>query len=279
MARTRNSKTPRADNVAGHYDSGYEAERLGTGVGKLDGERSRELLKRFLPPAPAIIMDVGGGPGEYACWLARQGYEVHLIDIVPLHVRMAQQASANQPEAPLASAGVGDACSLPWANETADAVLLFGPLYHLTDTKDRLQALREAFRVLETTGILMAVGISRFASVMDGLRSRFLKDPVFAQIVERDLKNGHHRNPTDRPEYFTDAYFHHPAELRTELAEAGFDALGIYGVEGPGWLLQDFDEWWADETLRARLIRIAQTLETEESLIGISAHLIAVGRK
>ncbi|MBI4831042.1 MAG: class I SAM-dependent methyltransferase, partial [Candidatus Lindowbacteria bacterium] len=214
-----------------------------------------------------------------ACWLARQGYEVHLIDITPLHVQMAVQASANQPEAPLASISTGDACSLPWANGTADAILLLGPLYHLTDNKDRLQALREAHRVLKKQGILMAAGISRFASVIDGLRSEFLKDPIFTQIVERDLRDGQHRNPTAHPNYFTDAYFHRPVDLESEVTDAGFNLLGIYGVEGPGWLLKDFDEWWEDEVLRERILHLARMLETEQSLLGISAHLIAVGQK
>jgi 2-polyprenyl-3-methyl-5-hydroxy-6-metoxy-1,4-benzoquinol methylase len=41
---------------------------------------------RYLPPPPAVIFDVGGGPGVYARCLARQGYEVHLIDAHPVHV-------------------------------------------------------------------------------------------------------------------------------------------------------------------------------------------------
>ncbi|NET40252.1 MAG: class I SAM-dependent methyltransferase [Cyanothece sp. SIO1E1] len=87
MARYRHSHSPKPEDVADHYASGYEAVRLYTGEGKLDCERSRELLKRFLPPIPSTILDVGGGPGGHACWLAKQGYEVHLIDITPLHVQ------------------------------------------------------------------------------------------------------------------------------------------------------------------------------------------------
>jgi SAM-dependent methyltransferase len=207
------------------------------------------------------------------------GYEVHLIDIVPLHVELANRASAAQPEAPLASVAVGDACSLTWAHGQVDGLLLFGPLYHLTDRNDRLQALREAYRVLRKNGILMAVGISRFASALDGLRSGFLADPRFVAIVEQDLKDGQHRNRTEKPEYFMDTFFHHPDELRSEVAEAGFDLIGVYGVEGPCWLLRDFDDWWNDAERRNRLLRIARTVETETSLLGVSAHLIAVGRK
>ena len=279
MARYRDSHSPKPEQVADHYITGYEAERLHKGTGNLDRERSRELLKRFLPLPPATILDVGGGPGGHACWLAQQGYKVHLIDITPLHIQLAREASRRQPEAPLASANVGDACSLSWNAETVDAVLLFGPLYHLTDEKDRLAALQEAQRVLKLGGVLLAVGISRFASTFDGLRKGFLKDPQFAEIVTGDLKNGQHRNPTHHPEYFTDTFFHHPDELRQEVARAGFVVRGIYGVEGPCWLLDDFEEWWNNTEYQERLLKIARTLETESSLLGVSAHLMAVAEK
>jgi ubiquinone/menaquinone biosynthesis C-methylase UbiE len=279
MTRPNASSSPEPEEVVSHYASGYEAHRLESEAGKLDRERSRELLKRFLPPAPATILDVGGGPGGHACWLAKLGYEVHLIDIVPLHVELAKKASAAQPEAPLASVAIWDARSLAWEEEQVDGLLLFGPLYHLTERTDRLQALREAHRVLRKSGIVMAVGISRFASALDGLRSGFLADPRFAAIVEQDLKNGQHRNRTGKPEYFMDTFFHHPDELRSEVMEAGFDLIGVYGVEGPCWLLRDFDEWWNDNERRNRLLQIARTVETEASLLGASAHLIAVGRK
>lgn len=279
MPRNRDSHSPNFKEIAEHYASGYESDRLYTGAGKLDCERTREILKRFLPPLPATILDIGGGPGGHACWLARQGHEVHLIDITPLHVQLAKEASQCQPEAPLASVSVGDACSLSWNAETVDIALLFGPLYHLTDNKDRLKALQEAYRVLKSGGVLLAVGISRFASTFDGLRSGFLKDLQFAEIVKQDLKDGHHRNPTQRPQYFMDTFFHHPDELRNEVVEAGFMITGIYGVEGPCWLLPDFDEWWDNEEYQQRLLLIARMLETEPSLLGVSAHLIAVATK
>jgi ubiquinone/menaquinone biosynthesis C-methylase UbiE len=270
------SPTPEA--IAAHYASGYEADRLQQGAGQLDRERSRELLGRYLPPPPATVLDVGGGPGCHACWLAARGYQVHLIDITPLHVELARQASARQ-EAPLASAEVGDARALPWGAATADAVVLFGPLYHLTDRADRLLALREARRVLRPGGAFLAAAISRFASALDGLCRGFLKDPQFAEIVRRDLADGQHRNPTGRPEYFMDTFFHHPDELQGEVAEAGFAAARVYGVEGPGWLVPDFDAWWENGEYRDRLLQLARALEAEPSLSGASAHLMAVATR
>jgi ubiquinone/menaquinone biosynthesis C-methylase UbiE len=273
------SQSPAPEEITAHYASGYEADRLQLGAGRLENERSRQLLTRFLPPVPARILDAGGGPGGYACWLAAQGYQVYLMDITPLHVAQAKEASQRQPATPLDSLTVGDARSLPWKDESMQAVLLFGPLYHLTDVRDRMDALIDAYRVLMPGGVLIAVGISRFASTFDGLRKGYLKDALFAGIVSQDLQDGQHRNPTGHPDYFMDTFFHHPDELRNEIAEAGFTVKAIYGVEGPGWLLPDFDEWWQDQEYRERLLQIARTVETEPTLLGVSAHLLAVAKK
>jgi SAM-dependent methyltransferase len=279
MTGRREIRSPKAEEITEYYAPGFEARRLQRGVGRLDRERTRELLRRYLPPAPARLLDLGGGPGAHACWLAREGYEVHLLDLSPLHVRLAQEASERQPEAPLASARVGDARELPWDEGTADAILLFGPLYHLTDRRDRRLALLETRRVLKPGGVLLAMGISRFASLFDGLRSGNLKDPRFAEIVRQDLKSGQHRNPIGKPEYFMDTFFHHPEELRAEVGEAGYSLTGLFGVEGPGWLLPDFNHWWDSAEEQALLLEMARMLESEPAMQGVSTHLIAVGVK
>jgi ubiquinone/menaquinone biosynthesis C-methylase UbiE len=64
---------------------------------------------------------------------------------------------------------------------------------------DRLQALREAYRVLKSGGIVFAVGISQFASLLDGLLQGFILDYQFLHIIQQDLRNGQHRNPTLNP--------------------------------------------------------------------------------
>jgi SAM-dependent methyltransferase len=84
--------------IASFYALGLEAERLWA-WGRLERVRAQELLARFLPPAPATVLDVGGGPGAYAVWLARHGYAVRLIDPVELHVAEAREAAAAQPDA------------------------------------------------------------------------------------------------------------------------------------------------------------------------------------
>jgi ubiquinone/menaquinone biosynthesis C-methylase UbiE len=262
-----------------HYTAGIERPRLMQGAGQLEFARTCELIQRCFPPAPAVVLDVGGGPGAYACWLAGRGHEVHLVDAVPLHVEQAREASRQQPEHPLASATVGDARRLDVASGSVDAVLLLGPLYHLTERPDRLTAWREAHRVLRPRGVMLAAAISRFASTLDGLRLGLFDDPEFARIAQRDLQDGQHRNPTGNPTYFTTTYFHRPEELRTEAEEAGLRHVATVGVEGPGWLLQDFDSWWANAARQARLLAVVRALESEPALLGLSAHLLVVAHK
>jgi SAM-dependent methyltransferase len=204
---------------------------------------------------------------------------VHLYEPVPLHVAQAEQASRAQPTHPVASFTVGDARSLGRPDDSTDAVLLLGPLYHLTDRADRLAALREARRVLRPGGTLVAAAISRFASALDGLRGGYLDDPAFAAIVRRDLADGQHRNPTGHPAYFTTAFFHHPDELRQEVVDAGLTGGQVLAVEGPAWLLRDFDAHWDEPARRERLLDVVRRVEADPSLLGASAHLLAVARK
>jgi SAM-dependent methyltransferase len=269
---------PIASEVQAYYARGGEARRLFKSHGQIELARTQEIILRHLPPPPGAILDVGGGPGIYACWLAARGYRVHLVDALPSHVEQARQASALQPDTPVASLLVGDARRLEDADATVDAVLLLGPLYHLTERAERVRALREARRVVRPGGLLFAAGVGRYASLLSGVAENLLGDPDFAAIVTRDLADGQHRNPTDK-DYFTTAFFHRPEELTSEVREAGFYLVDLLGVEGPAWLLPDLERRWADKAERERLLQAARAVEREPTLLGIHPHLLAVARR
>ena len=263
------------DDILAYYNRGLEDRRLLEGTGRLERTRTEELLARHLPSAPAAVLDVGGGTGHYAAWLAVRGYTVHLIEPVPLHLELARARSAAQPHVPLASITEGDARRLDWPENTVDAVLLLGPLYHLIVAAERQECLREAWRVLRPGAIGIAVVISRFAPTFDGLVSHLFQDPRFESIAWEDLENGRHHGHGDK--YFTTAYLHLPDEIEPELAQAGFGNIHVLAVEGPGGLLQDFETQWADRRIREIILEAVRRTEGERSLLGASSHVMAIG--
>jgi ubiquinone/menaquinone biosynthesis C-methylase UbiE len=258
-----------------YYLQGGEQDRLSANRGELERLRTQAILARELPPAPAVIVDVGGAAGVYAFPLAKQGYTVHLIDPVELHLEQARSHAAAS-GMPLASITLGDARRLQINTGMADAVLMLGPLYHLVERADRAQALAEARRILKAGGVLFVAAISRFASLIDGLLNGYFQDPAFRKIVADDLASGQHRNPVNHPAYFTTAYFHRPDDLASEIREAGFDNVRVLAIEGPAWSAARFRDAWDDPAQHEKLMEFLELTEEESSLLGASAHLMAI---
>ncbi|MBI9043635.1 MAG: methyltransferase domain-containing protein [Anaerolineaceae bacterium] len=274
-----NMNEKKTEKVISFYNNFNEQDRLSNNLGQIEFIRTQSIIQRYLKTKSAVVLDIGGAAGRYACWLAQEGHIVHLVDPVPKHIDQAKIASGEQTETPIASIQVGDARHLDFADEIADAVLLLGPLYHLVDYKDRFQALSEVLRVLKPGGLLFAACITRFASMTDGLISGRSLDPSFQKIIRRDLSDGQHRNPNDDPSFFTDSFFHHPDELRADVGNAGFEVKDLLAVEGLSFLMKDLKETWKIESQRQFLLKIIEKTEREPSLMGASPHIICVGVK
>ena len=92
-----------------HYEQIEEADRLTRIVSQIELVRTQELMRRFLPEPPAVVLDVGGAAGIHSFWLAKLGYQVHLLDAMPHHIEQAKESAAKQSDTQLASMEVGDA--------------------------------------------------------------------------------------------------------------------------------------------------------------------------
>lgn len=253
-----------------YYGEGRERERLA--ADPLERDRTQRLLERFLPPAPARVADVGGGPGHYSAWLTARGYDAVLLDPMELHLEQAATAG-------VAERVLGDARDLPWEDTTFDAVLLFGPLYHLVEREDRVRALGEAARVVAPGGVVMAAAISRYASFVDALVHGRFGDPAFREIVAQDVAEGRHSNPDALPGWFTTSFFHTGEELRSEVADAGLILRGLLAIEGPGTVVADAEPLEADREAWSALLALIEHLESEPALLGLSSHIMAVAHR
>ncbi|MEV7526782.1 class I SAM-dependent methyltransferase [Streptomyces sp. NPDC091371] len=204
---------PLLPDITAFYGGGDEAARLTSGrtIDTLELVRTQELLRGHLPPAPASILDVGGGPGAHARWLTGDGHRVVVVDPVEHHVRQAHAQGL--------AAFVGDARQLGHLPDTSyDAVLLLGPLYHLPDAVGRAQAWQEAARLVRVGGLVAAAALNRYLKVQDLGADDGLEVAKTGLLVR---PNG----PT--------TYYHEPAELQEEAGRAGLSETRVYGVQGP----------------------------------------------
>ncbi len=260
--------------VIEHYTEYDEAGRLFRSRSCLERIRTQELLLRHLPPAPAKVADIGGGPGVHAFWLAEQGYQVSLLDLTPRHIEQVRTHAAAS-GIPLEDIREGDGRALPYADASFDVALLCGPLYHLPERDDRLQALREARRVLRPDGMLFAAILSRFSPMMDHmlLGSQILEEHMvdFLRIISVGY--------VIKPPAFTTAYFHLPQEAREEAGEAGFKVEHLYAIESIGGYLPNFDAVLEDPAALEHMLRMIRQVEEHEALLGASAHQLLVARK
>ncbi|HEV3380564.1 MAG TPA: methyltransferase domain-containing protein [Trebonia sp.] len=261
--------------ILAYYERNAEKDRLTSGGQRVEFLRVWDLLSRNLPPAPAKVLDVGGGAGVYAIPLAAAGYEVHLIDAVPLLVEQAAEAS-RKAAVPLASTSVGDARELDVPGASTDAVLLLGPLYHLTSRDDRVTALREARRVSRPGGVVVALALSRFYPLFEELAAGMAG---WDDDAARFLADGHYRNQTGEVDGFTTSYFHRPEDLAGEVADAGLRLERLAGASGiVKLMLPDLAQRLDDEGSRRQVLSLLRLLETEPSLLGMSQNLLAVAR-
>jgi len=263
-------------NVQNFYDVNVqnEWERLGIRH-RTEFAVTLRALKEFLPPAPARVIDIGGGPGRYALSLAEKGYGVALVDLSEGNLAFARE-KAWETGVKLEGVFQKNALDLPdFPAESFDAALLMGPLYHLWQESERLQALREAFRLLKPGGLIFASFISRFAAFRDGASKGFawiLEEP---DTNEKLLTTGINEGEEDG---FTDAYFAHPDEVIPLGEAAGFETVIRMGCEGvvSGHevyinALQGKDfEIWADLNYR---------IGKDPAAIGAADHILYIGRK
>ncbi len=259
------------------YNAGVENGRLHRGLGLIEFARTKEILLEELPEPPAVIYDIGGAYGEYAFWLAELGYEVHLFDLAEEHIRLAQKHSDAVTRS-LAAMEVADARHIARPDASADAILLFGPLYHITEADERQKCLAECYRLLKPGGKLFTANITCFSTALKYTSlydvRPVLDDDAGYRMVESTVRTGLHRGNE-----IGLVYFHRPEELRQEVVRAGFADVELRGVIGPCWIIRSLDEAWQEPHKREAILRIVRLLEKEESLMGFSTHFLSISHK
>ena len=140
--------------ITDYYNSYNEDARTKSRHGSVEFTTNMKYIRQYVPQG-AKILDVGAGTGVYSMALAMDGYDVHAIELVEHNIEVFREnLKACGAEIPVEQ---GNALDLGrFADESFDAVLLFGPLYHLYTKEDKLTVLGEAKRVLKPDGHIFA---------------------------------------------------------------------------------------------------------------------------
>ena len=231
-------------------------------------------IDEYFPPAPASIADIGGGPGRYAIELARRGYRVTLSDLSGEELALAEQ-TAQQVKVHLERVVQCNALDLsPLGEETYDAILFLGPVYHLHSYAERLQAMLQAADRLRPGGVVFTAFISRYAAFRD-CAARYPDDgPKNPETYRQLWEDGINR----AKDGFTDAYFAFPEEIEPLLKAAGLTPMITLNSEGISAghenMLNEVhgDEWnwWVDWNYR---------FSKDLHLRGAADHWLAVAHK
>ncbi len=242
---------------------------------------NRHFLEKHLEPESRVL-DIGGGPGRYAIWLAQHGHRVVLADLSAKLLQIAREK--------IEKAGINDhideivetdVCDLShWGAEYFDAVVCLGPYYHLPDPDDRETATREIHRVLRTRGLLFAALMPRLAFLQRTLaipdeRHR-LMNPHF---ISRVLEEGIFEN--DIPGRFTSGYGFRPPDTNSFFASHGFFKIGLYSSEGISIGIQRSLHEMAEDDPKLYQSAMELIIRTADdpSILGMATHLLYIGRK
>lgn len=187
------------------------------------------FLTKYLPEK-GLILDAGGGSGRYTIELAKRGYDVILLDLVPKMLKMAERkirrAGVKKRVKQIVEGSIEDLSM--FSDETFDAVLCLGaPLCHILNPQRREKAVKELLRVAKKDAPIFASVISRLGL----LKTLLIRIPHEIHYAKHHLEVGDYV-PGVHGEGFTAAHWFQPEELRHLFEAQGVKVLEMAGLEG-----------------------------------------------
>ena len=264
-------------NIEAFYNKASEETRLDKGMGIFEFERIKSLIEKYIPSSSSKIIDIGGGTGKYSEWLANKGHQVHLVEPVYKHIKIARNRAGKLKNK--FSVHLGESRRLNFQNDFADLIILHGPLYHLQKREDRELAIKEAKRILKNDGIILGFAINYTASTLAGLLNGLIHKKTFFEMCVEELTTGIHNPPDDFPWLLAEAYYHRPEQLKDEFIKQGLTCLNTYAVEGMAWLDKDYFANMLNEDKKKRLLALLQVTENDSYLLPFSPHMMIAVKK
>ncbi|MGG1663726.1 class I SAM-dependent methyltransferase [Brevibacillus sp. NRS-1366] len=268
------------NNVVDYYSSFWEREWTRLDREPLEFKINWHYIRKYLPVSGSVL-DIGAGPGKYSIELAKNGYMVTLADLTPSLVDLARQKAT---ELGLLQQfhgfHVADARDLsPFPDKGFDACLMLGPLYHLQTDEDRTSAVQELHRVTKNGGFVFAAFRSRTNHIMSSLAAPENWKPHDTFDAIHDFFQTGIFNHNDKGR-FTGAYFYHVDEIKPFMESFGFLTVQLIGSTNIGATLTP-DQWryWQDRGEEEKVTELLIETAADPALLGMSSHLLYIGKK
>ena len=220
-------------------------------------------IEKYLTPN-AKILDIGAGAGEYSLYFAKNGYEVSALELADNNIRAFRKKITLETPVDLVQ---GNALDLSlYADESFDAVFLFGPLYHLRNASDRKQCIEEAKRVCKKDGTLFFSFIGNDMVILTEL----VYDIHY-------LKGNTYDHDTFKVEDFPFVFFT-VDQCRQMLLDCNLKLLHEVASDGVSELMEERINQLDEESYEQYLKYHFYSCEKPE-MLGHSNHLLFVGKK
>lgn len=267
------------NRIREYYKNFDEDNRLiNDNSGKLEYEMTMKNLKKHLPKI-GVILDLGGATGVYTFPLAQDGYIMYLADLSPDLVRKAKEKASKANLNNIISCDVVNAIDLSiYENEQFDAILLFGPLYHLLDENEREQCIKEVNRVLKKGGKVFASFIP-YLSGSIAIVDRFFRNPeqVNVENLRATFNSGKFNNLDNNG--FQEGYYPTSKEIEELFEENNFEKITTFSIRGFGYGKEDRLYEIQDKEMFEEIIsQIEKSSECKE-IIETCGHAMYIGKK
>jgi SAM-dependent methyltransferase len=279
----KRGKSMSYDEVRAYYDSFGEREWMrleDPDDGVVEFAITCHALATYLPPN-ARILDIGGGPGRYAIWLAQRGHRVVLADLSPELLSIARgKIERAGMETRIEQIVEADARNLScWDDDSFDAVLSLGPFYHLTDVEERHCAATELCRVLRPEGLAYIALMPRYAFLRRTLAIPDERHHLAQEhFVVRLMEDGVFIN--DISGRFTHGYGVRPEEVEPFFQQFGFRTLTLLATES---IVPDIQRVLIelaedDRATYEAAFELVFSVASDPCILGMAMHLLYVGR-
>lgn len=272
------------EKIKNYYKHFDEKNRLNNdNSGKLEFLMTMSILEKNLPPVSAgtevAILDLGGGAGAYSFPLAKKGYAVTLADLSETLLLQAKKQKEDTKVQNLISCDQVNATDLSRYKDNAfDVVLLFGPLYHLTEKAERQKCISEVYRVLKSGGKVFASFIPHLSGCI-ALVQRFCWSPdqVDINTLQESFASGTFKNLSDKG--FQEGYYPVSEEIENLFAANGFEKQLLRSIRGFGYEKEDVIFKFKNKNDFSKILELIDSTADDKSIIEMCGHAMYAGVK